>query len=113
MFGGGQFGGVSSSAPANDQIDAPHAVGEKHPEGDEPSFEEVVVPGPFSEPTTIVRESPLATSYSVEGKSTIPSDGEAHQVSVAVLPFEAKVMHVAVPRIEPLVYLQVCHYCFL
>jgi uncharacterized protein (TIGR02231 family) len=73
----------------------------------EDNFEDVVIPGPFSEPTTVVSESPLAISYAVEGKSSIPSDGVAHQVSIAVLPFEAKITYVAIPRLQPNVYLQV------
>ncbi|KDQ59016.1 hypothetical protein JAAARDRAFT_206003, partial [Jaapia argillacea MUCL 33604] len=36
----------------------------------------------------------------------IPSDGEAHQVSVAVLAFDAKVTHVTIPRISAVAYLQ-------
>jgi hypothetical protein len=70
-------------------------------------FEEVVVPGAMAEPTTVVVETPLALSYSVEGNSSIPSDGVEHQVSVAVLIFECKVTHVAIPRIDAQVYLQV------
>lgn len=77
------------------------------------SFEEVTVPGPLSEPTTIVTESPLSVSYGVEGESTIPSDGVAHQVSVAVLAFDSKVTHVCCPKIDPRVYLQVRFYLVL
>jgi len=76
---------------------------------DDDSFEDVAVPGP-SESTTIVSESPLAISYGVTGKATIPSDGIAHQVSIAVLPFESKITHVTIPRIKPNVYLQVLHH---
>lgn len=74
---------------------------------EESGFEEIAIPGPFSEPTTVVSETPLAISYAVEGKSTVPTDGIAHQVSVAVLPFAAKVSHVVIPRVDPRVYLQV------
>jgi len=38
------------------------------------------------------------------GQSTIPSDGVAHQVSVAVLSFDSKVTHVCCPKIEAGVY---------
>jgi len=41
----------------------------------------------LGEPTSVVRESPLALTYHVEGASGVP-----HQVSVVVLPFEAKIM---------------------
>ncbi|KAF9459033.1 hypothetical protein BDZ94DRAFT_1269216 [Collybia nuda] len=69
-------------------------------------FENIAAPGPITEPMTVVTETPIAISYSVHGNSTIPSDGIEHQVSIAVLPFEAKISYVAIPRIEPLVYLQ-------
>ncbi|EIN10081.1 hypothetical protein PUNSTDRAFT_102081 [Punctularia strigosozonata HHB-11173 SS5] len=59
----------------------------------------------MTEPGTIVSESALSLSYAVEGKSSIPSDGESHQVSIASLTFEAKTSYVAVPRVEPVVYL--------
>ncbi|TFK61692.1 hypothetical protein BDN72DRAFT_863410 [Pluteus cervinus] len=60
----------------------------------------------LTEPTTVVTETPMAISYSVHGKSTIPSDAQDHQVSIAVLPFEAQISYVTIPRIEPRVYLQ-------
>lgn len=84
------------------------AAGE-HEQADD-LFEEVASPGAFSEPTTTVSETPLAISYSVEGQSTVPSDGVSHQVSIAVLNFGAKVTHVAHPGMEPIVYLQVMYY---
>jgi hypothetical protein len=55
---------------------------------------------------TIVSESPFATIYKVDGSASIPSDGRAHQVLVAVLPFEASITWVAVPRARAVVYLQ-------
>jgi hypothetical protein len=60
----------------------------------------------LGEPTTVVHESPLALTYHVEGASGVPSDGVPHQVSVAVLPFEAKILHVTVPKVRPVAYLQ-------
>jgi len=45
-------------------------------------------------------------SYTVEGASTIPSDGESHKVSVAVLPFEADVTWVTIPKQLAVVYMQ-------
>ncbi|KAJ6615886.1 hypothetical protein B0H10DRAFT_2435257 [Mycena sp. CBHHK59/15] len=71
-------------------------------------FEEIAIPGAQAGPTTIVTETPLAISYAVEGATTVPSDGMAHQVSVAVLPFEAKISHIVTPRVDARVYLQ-CH----
>jgi hypothetical protein len=110
-FGGGSsgFGGSTglfgSSAPPTEVA---HSAAAPQPEDDGISaFEEITGPGPFSEPTTVVTESPLSVSYAVEGESTIPSDGVAHQVSVAVLSFESKVTHVCCPKIEARVYLQV------
>ncbi|KAG6849296.1 hypothetical protein H0H93_009651 [Arthromyces matolae] len=72
---------------------------------EEENFEEVSAPEAISEPTTFVNETPVAISFSISGESTIPSDGIDHQVSVAILPFEAKISYVAIPRIEPRVYL--------
>lgn len=80
-------------------------------EEEEESFEEVVTPS--SEPTTIVTESPLSISYAVEGQSTIPSDGVAHQVPVAILTFDSKVTYVCCPKIDARVYLQVSFGCFM
>jgi len=60
----------------------------------------------LGEPTSVVHESPLALTYHVEGASGVPSDGVPHQVSVAVLPFEAKILHVTVPKVRPVAYLQ-------
>ncbi|KAH0585650.1 hypothetical protein H2248_008872 [Termitomyces sp. 'cryptogamus'] len=59
-----------------------------------------------TEPMTSVSETPVAVSFSITGKSTIPSDGIEHQVSVAILPFEAEISYVVIPRIESSVYLQ-------
>ena len=63
-------------------------------------------PPAFTEPRTIANASPLSMSYRVEGKSSIPSDGVAHNVSIAQLQFEAEVAHIAVPRVKAVVYLQ-------
>ena len=79
-----------------------------HPLPDEDDFEDVSSPSTTGvEPTTIVAETPIAISYSVHGESTIPSDDVVHQVVIAVLPFEATISYISVPRIEPRVYLQV------
>lgn len=72
-------------------------------EEDEPASPE----GDTVPPGTVINESPLSLSYTVAGRSSIPSDGVAHKVSVAELRFEAKVMHVAVPRVRAQAYLQV------
>ena len=58
------------------------------------------------QPTSVVHESPLALTYYVEGSSGVPSDGVPHQVSIAVLPFEANIQHVTVPKVRPVAYLQ-------
>lgn len=54
----------------------------------------------------IVTKSSVSLVYAVKGLISIPSDGLPHQVSVARLPFEAKISHVSVPWIEPDVYLR-------
>ncbi|KAF7984409.1 hypothetical protein HWV62_14456 [Athelia sp. TMB] len=80
--GFGAFGAASASQPATDAF--PAATDYTEEEG----FEEISAP--TAEPTTTVTESPLSISYAVEGQSTIPSDGVAHQVPVAKLDFESK-----------------------
>jgi hypothetical protein len=60
-----------------------------------------------SEPATVVSESPLSRTYRVAGNSTIPSDGREHQVLIAVLPFEAQLSYVALPRARTVAYMQV------
>jgi len=60
----------------------------------------------IGEPTSVVHESPLALTYHVEGASGVPSDGVPHQVTIAVLPFEAEIQHVTVPKVRPVAYLQ-------
>ncbi|KAJ3509496.1 hypothetical protein NLJ89_g5197 [Agrocybe chaxingu] len=75
------------------------------PEEDD-DFEAVPTPSAITEPTTIVSETPMAISFSVHGETTIPSDGVDHQVSIALLPFEAKISYITVPRMDPRVFLQ-------
>ncbi|KDR78602.1 hypothetical protein GALMADRAFT_64390 [Galerina marginata CBS 339.88] len=58
------------------------------------------------EPATVFLESPVVVAFMIQGKSTIPSDGVDHQVSVAVLPLEAKISYLCIPGIEPKVFLQ-------
>ena len=72
--------------------------------GDEVGASQVPVIGKQS--TSVLHESPLALTYHVEGASGVPSDGVPHQVSIAVLPFEANIQHVTVPKVRPVAYLQ-------
>ncbi|KXN84374.1 Protein F37C4.5 [Leucoagaricus sp. SymC.cos] len=58
------------------------------------------------EPAKLVTQTPMALAYSVRGKSSIPSDGKEHIVTIAVLDFETDVDYVSVPRVDPRVYLQ-------
>ncbi|KAF4613545.1 hypothetical protein D9613_008120 [Agrocybe pediades] len=67
---------------------------------------EIEQPSSITENKTIVSETPIAVSFSVHGESTIPSDGVEHQVSVAELPFAAKISYITVPRVDPRVFLQ-------
>ncbi|KAG5652604.1 hypothetical protein H0H81_004386 [Sphagnurus paluster] len=98
--GGGLFGGGGFSAFGSSHSPVPAA----EPSAEEP-FEEVSATE-VTEPTTFVNETPVAISFSITGETSIPSDGVEHQVSVSVLPFEAVVSYIAIPRIEPSVYLQ-------
>lgn len=84
----------------------------RSPNSDEDDWEsdgELYVPElihPVTEGVAVVNNSSLSVSYAVEGSSTIPSDGQSHKVSVAVLPFEADVTWVAMPRQQTVVYME-------
>ncbi|KAF7291781.1 hypothetical protein HMN09_01237900 [Mycena chlorophos] len=99
-FGGGAPT-ILAAMPATTALEAPT----QEPSSSE-EFEEIAIPTAQAGPTTIVTETPLAVSYSVEGKTTVPSDGTAHQVAVASLPFEAQITHICTPRVDARVYLQ-------
>jgi uncharacterized protein (TIGR02231 family) len=59
----------------------------------------------MTEPGTLVAENALALNYAVEGASSLPSDGAAHQVSIATFTFEAETSYVTVPRAESVMHL--------
>jgi len=61
----------------------------------------------LSTPRGVISKSPLSVTYTVEGKTTIPTDGQSHKVLVASLPLEATVTHVTTPRKSTVAYLQV------
>jgi len=61
----------------------------------------------LSAPRGVVSKSPLSVTYTVEGKTTIPTDGQSHKVLVANLLLEAAVTHVTTPRKSTVAYLQV------
>ncbi|PPQ84015.1 hypothetical protein CVT25_000561 [Psilocybe cyanescens] len=122
LFGSGAMGasvGLTQwQAPeSHSQVSDRNRERERDRDGDHPGYspvsdngedeyEEVGGPGAIAEPTTVVSETPVAISFSVHGESTIPSDGVEHQVSVAVLPFEATISYICIPRIDPRVFLQ-------
>lgn len=65
------------------------------------------LPVAIVEGTATIRTSPLSAQFLVQGLANIPSDGEAHTVSIASsLTFDAVVTRVAVPRLRAQVYLQ-------
>ncbi|KAJ3530602.1 hypothetical protein NM688_g7685 [Phlebia brevispora] len=66
---------------------------------DDPTFTE-------SEDATVIRSSPLTTSYTVEGAFNVPSDGAAHTVSISNFNLEAVVTRVCIPRMNAEVMLQ-------
>ncbi|KAJ3548759.1 hypothetical protein NM688_g5254 [Phlebia brevispora] len=59
-----------------------------------------------SEDATIIRSSPLTTSYTVEGAFNVPSDGAAHTVSISNFNLKADVTRVCIPRMNAEVMLQ-------
>jgi hypothetical protein len=60
----------------------------------------------LADSSVIVMKSSVSLVYAVKGLTSIPSDGQPHQVPVAKLPFDAKISHVSVPWVEPNVYLR-------
>jgi len=62
----------------------------------------------MSEGGAVISKSPMAVNYTVDERTTIPSDGESQKVLVAVVPLEAVISHITTPRKSPLAYLQVC-----
>ncbi|KAI1792172.1 hypothetical protein LXA43DRAFT_364276 [Ganoderma leucocontextum] len=46
----------------------------------------------------VLAKNPLSLAYRVEGRVSLPSDGVAHKVSIAVLDFSAALKYVCVPR---------------
>ncbi|OSC98497.1 hypothetical protein PYCCODRAFT_1439185 [Trametes coccinea BRFM310] len=49
--------------------------------------------------------SALSVAYRIDGDVTIPSDGEEHQLTVALLKFKTKLSYTCVPRQSPNVYI--------
>ena len=64
-------------------------------------FKDLEGPGTIAGPITVISETPMAISFSVHGESTIASDGVEHQVSVAVLPLQAKSLLCFHPSYRP------------
>nr|GAT43452.1 predicted protein [Mycena chlorophos] len=64
--------------------------------------------GSQADPLTgsIFTSTPPAPSFSINGKTSIRSDGTVHQVAVAELPFEAQITHVCAPRADAQVHIQ-------
>ncbi|KAF8903747.1 hypothetical protein CPB84DRAFT_1677822 [Gymnopilus junonius] len=100
---GSAFGSTATTAPSGSTATG-DAAAESHPLSDK--SKQADRPSPILKPTPLVSERPVALSFSAQGDSTIPSDGIEHQVSIAVLPFNAKVSYITIPRIDSRVFLQ-------
>ncbi|KAF9783017.1 hypothetical protein BJ322DRAFT_1009242 [Thelephora terrestris] len=61
---------------------------------------------PLAHIAAIVSKSPMAVSYTVDERTTIPSDPLSYKVLVAIIPFEAMISHITSPRKSPIAYLQ-------
>ena len=61
----------------------------------------------MSEGGAAISKSLMAVNYTVDNRTTIPSNEESHKVLVATIPLEASISHVTTPRKSPLAYLQV------
>ncbi|RDX46294.1 hypothetical protein OH76DRAFT_1386908 [Lentinus brumalis] len=55
---------------------------------------------------TTVDRNPLALSYRVDGRASLPSDGLAHKISLATLHFAAGLQYVCVPRKETSAFIE-------
>ncbi|XP_006458934.1 hypothetical protein AGABI2DRAFT_177067 [Agaricus bisporus var. bisporus H97] len=93
--------GHKSPASGNDETDLGVIP---FPDGDED--EEGTNYGDEERPAKLVNQTPMALTYTVQGKSSIPSDGKNHVVTIAVLSFETSIDYISVPKVEPRVYLQ-------
>ncbi|EKM77950.1 hypothetical protein AGABI1DRAFT_129739 [Agaricus bisporus var. burnettii JB137-S8] len=93
--------GSGNAAARNDETDLGVIP---FPDGDED--EEGTNYGDEERPAKLVNQTPMALSYTVQGKSSIPSDGKNHVVTIAVLSFETSIDYISVPKVEPRVYLQ-------
>ena len=103
----GRRGGVSESE-SELESDEDEDVDEEYCEQyfDSPDLLGGVLPE-MSEGGAVVSKTPMGVNYTVDGLTTIRSDGESHKVLVAIVPFEAVVSHITTPRKSPLAYLQV------
>ena len=112
----GSFGGLFGQPAfgSSTQADtAPEAGGDTSFSGDG-AYETLIIPTPADlsaggamGQATMVKETPFALSLSIDGDSSIPSDGTGHQVPIAILPFESRVSYLLVPAQDPTLYLQV------
>lgn len=101
--GFGAFGAATNPPPADNQpAPGESDADEEWVSGADP---ELQIPA-VTENLAVVNKSPLSISYAVEGLSSIPTDGELHKVSVAVLPFEADVTCITMPRQKAVAYMQ-------
>ncbi|KAI9056768.1 hypothetical protein FKP32DRAFT_1681936 [Trametes sanguinea] len=58
-----------------------------------------------SAPSQSLSRSALSVAYRIDGNVTIPSDGEKHRLTVALLKFKTKLSYMCVPRQCPTVYI--------
>ncbi|KAI0648701.1 hypothetical protein C8Q79DRAFT_904375 [Trametes meyenii] len=107
-YGGfGGFGGTSNAPqevlvqtafqaqePAVPAFPAPAPVDPEQP----PAFVEFV-------PPSVPTRSSLSVSYRVDGTVNLPSDGQEHKLTIAVLPFKASLKYTCVPRHSQAVFI--------
>ncbi|KAI0695487.1 hypothetical protein C8T65DRAFT_584266 [Cerioporus squamosus] len=107
---GGLFGASAAPAapPAPPPVPAPFSLWQDTPQsvarnaqGSEEAEYDIVEGGvecDLSAAITSVNRNPLSLAYRVDGQVTLPSDGIAHKVSIAVLDFSADLKYVCVPH---------------
>ncbi|KAI9058191.1 hypothetical protein FKP32DRAFT_1597260 [Trametes sanguinea] len=63
-----------------------------------------LTPSTFAQANSPSR-SALSVAYRIDGAVTIPSDGEKHRLTIALLNFKTKLSYMCVPRQSPIVYI--------
>jgi len=75
--------------------------------GDEPVYQSAPAPRMAVASTVVVSQGNITATFRVPGRTTVPSDGAVHSVTIAKLDLDAVVEWVAVPKKDPRTHLKV------